>query len=326
MATSNQHVPRVSIGVPVYNGENFLADALDSVLAQTFDDFELVVSDNASTDRTEEICRDYAARDPRVRVFRNAENLGAARNYNLTFEHARGRYFKWLAHDDALTPECLARCVAVLDADPTVVLCHGYVRIIDGDGRTIGRYQGSLAAARADSPVERFGELVRNDQRCTEIFGLVRSDALARTPLIGAYIASDRILRAELALHGRFEIVERPLFVCREHDGRSVVAMPAHHLRAAWFDPRAAGRKVFPHWRVIREYVRCVRRSPVDAGQKRACYARVARWPGVPHNAARLMSDIVIAARPESWRLLYRLSGAAVPWFEVREEEEATTP
>ena len=96
--------PRVSIGLPVYNGDNYLAETLDSILAQTFTDFELIISDNGSTDRTEAICRRYAAQDHRVRYVRNPSNLGAARNYKRAFELARGEYFKWNGHDDPLAP------------------------------------------------------------------------------------------------------------------------------------------------------------------------------------------------------------------------------
>src|SRR4051794_3298661 len=92
--------PKLSIGLPVYNGENFLAHAVDSILAQDFRDFELIISDNASTDRTAEICRGYAESDPRVRYVRFETNQGGSRNFCYVFELARGEYFKWAAHDD----------------------------------------------------------------------------------------------------------------------------------------------------------------------------------------------------------------------------------
>ena len=134
-------VPRVSIGMPVYNGENFLAEALDSMLAQTFVDFELIISDNASTDRTKAICRDYAARDRRIRYHRVDDNQGATWNFNHTFELARGEYFKWAAHDDLCDPTFVARCVEVLDSDPTVICCHTQTRHIDIHGNILWDYR-----------------------------------------------------------------------------------------------------------------------------------------------------------------------------------------
>ena len=130
--------PTVSIGLAVYNGENYLALAIESVLAQTFTDFELIISDNASTDHTPEICAEYAAKDNRIRYHRNSSNIGATRNENLTFAMSRGKYFRWLGHDDLCAPDQLAACVAVLESDPTVVLCHSEVVEIDDDGNRTG--------------------------------------------------------------------------------------------------------------------------------------------------------------------------------------------
>ncbi|MEO1346882.1 MAG: glycosyltransferase family A protein, partial [Pseudomonadota bacterium] len=113
---SNQS-PRVTIGVPVYNGDAYLAEALDSILNQTFTDFEVIISDNASTDGTEQICRDYAARDDRVRYIRQEKNLGAAPNFNLLVPIARGEYFKWAASDDLIAPEFLNYCVEALEKE-----------------------------------------------------------------------------------------------------------------------------------------------------------------------------------------------------------------
>src|SRR3972149_8539793 len=92
--------PRVSVGLPVFNGEQFLRQALDSVLAQTYPGFELIISDNASTDRTQDICEAYATRDKRIQYYRQSKNVGGGRNYNFVFEVSNGEYFKWLAHDD----------------------------------------------------------------------------------------------------------------------------------------------------------------------------------------------------------------------------------
>lgn len=129
--------PRVSIGLPVYNGDNYLIETLDSILAQTYADFELIICDNASTDGTAEICRTYAVQDDRIRYFRNETNVGAARNYNLTWEHARGEYFKWVAHDDPCAPQLIERCVAALDSMPDVIMAYGRTILIDARGDII---------------------------------------------------------------------------------------------------------------------------------------------------------------------------------------------
>src|SRR6185295_20414870 len=96
--------PRVSIGLPVFNGEQLLRQAVDSLLAQTFSDFELVISDNGSTDGTEAICREYAARDSRIRYLREPENRGGSWNFSRLPPLARGEYFRWSCHDDICEP------------------------------------------------------------------------------------------------------------------------------------------------------------------------------------------------------------------------------
>src|SRR5215469_6919606 len=111
----NMSNPKVSIGMPVYNGANYLRSSVPSLLAQDYEDFELLISDNASTDETESICRELAESDGRIRYFRNERNVGAAQNYNKVFRLASGTFFKWAAHDDECHPTMLRRCVEVLE-------------------------------------------------------------------------------------------------------------------------------------------------------------------------------------------------------------------
>ncbi len=268
--------PRVSVGLPVYNGERYLEQALQSLLAQTFEDFELIVSDNGSTDATPAICRDYAGRDPRVRYLRSPENRGAAWNFNHVFARARGEYFKWAAHDDLCLPALLERCVAVLDADPGAALCYSRCRRLDGGGR-LGRVYDD---GPFDEPLasERFRRLVSEPHRCLAVFGLVRREVLARTPRIGAYVGSDRNLLAELGLHGTLRQVEEILFVRRDHPGNSMVSYANDRELIAWFDPRLVGKGEYPMHRVVREYARAVRRAPLAEEERERCLGHLRAW------------------------------------------------
>src|SRR5438105_14597753 len=137
--------PAISIGMPVRNGEKYVSQAIDSLLAQTFTDFELIICDNASTDRTERICREYAAKDGRIRYHRNERDIGPAQNYTRCFGLARGTYFRWHAHDDVCEPTYLARCLAVLQRDPSVINCHSLTRVIDERGQTLRDYTYRVA-------------------------------------------------------------------------------------------------------------------------------------------------------------------------------------
>src|SRR5678816_531573 len=128
--------PRVSIGLPVYNGEKYLARALHSLVSQDFEDFELIISDNASTDSTEAICRELAAKDRRIRYYRNETNIGATKNYNRVFELAHGEFFKWASHDDECHSSLVRRCVEQFDqASPSTVLVYPKADIIDDLGQ-----------------------------------------------------------------------------------------------------------------------------------------------------------------------------------------------
>ena len=193
----NPGSPRVSIGMPVYNGERYLATAIESILAQTFPDFELIISDNASTDRTEEICRSYATRDTRIRYYRNEQNLGSNRNFNQAFGLATCPYFMWAAHDDLRAPDFVARCVNALDANPDVVLAYSKTTSIDENGDPLPDFEKSSFRTNSLRPSIRFHDLVRSAHWCFQVLGMFRASVLAQTLLLGAYTSADYVLLAE---------------------------------------------------------------------------------------------------------------------------------
>ncbi len=275
--------PRVSIGLPVFNGENYLADALQSLIDQSYADVEIVVSDNASTDRTEEICRRFAAIDSRIRYHRQAQNLGAARNYNAVFAESRGNLFKWAAHDDICHPDFIMECVKALDEDPSAVLAYPLHHIINGSGATIGEGASCPDLSSSERPV-RLKAALAPDETLGEppwsVFGLMRRDALLKTRLHGSYVGSDRILMAELALLGPFSEVSERLFLNREHGDRSI-RMPTSdgfHPRTSWFDSSQVGKRVMPNWRRLKELIAAVLRTPMGLCERLSCLGVVAGW------------------------------------------------
>lgn len=270
--------PLVSIGMPVFNGENFLGETLASILGQTVGDLELIISDNASTDATEAICRD-AARDPRVRYVRNPRNLGAAANYNAVLRLARAPYFKWAAHDDQLAPDFLARSLDTLQANPDAVLCVTGGRRLDQEGRELLRWNSPLHGTEAASPSVRFGAVVRTF-RCdwTEIFGLSRRAAMARTMGHRSFRGTDIAILAELALLGRFARIDEPLFVHREHQGRYYrTADSDPDACLAWYDPTWRGDPVWHKWALYRSHLEAVARQPLTPAERLRCRVQAAR-------------------------------------------------
>ena len=287
--------PVVSLGLPVYNGENYLKQAVQSITTQTFIDFELIISDNGSTDNTESICREVAAADNRVRYVRLDQNLGAAWNFNHTVELARGEYFKWVAHDDMIAPEYLQVCVNALNGREERVAAFTHARIIDDQGKTL-RQKLDLSHSEETNPATRFRYSICIEHSCLAIFGLIRTNILRRTPMIAPYVGSDRVLLAELGLRGPFVEIKQPLFFHREHSERSTRAEPSLQQRAAWFDPSRAGKMTFPHWRIWREYSGSVRRAPLSTGRRIACLFQIVRW--LRWHYKDLWRDIVFHLKP----------------------------
>lgn len=239
-------MPTVSIGLPVYNGEKYLRQAIESILNQDFSDFELIISDNASTDATEKICRSFAAQDRRLRYIRQENNLGAAPNYNLLVELARGPYFKWQAHDDNLLPSFLSQCMTAMQLNPDAVLAYPMTSVIDGSGDEIGLFDDGLALPQS-TPHERLqGYLRQNFMRhrglCNPIFGIIRINELRRTRLIQDFLASDLILLAHLALLGKFVALPDVLFERRVHPGISTAAQESNADLRRWFNTSAKSR------------------------------------------------------------------------------------
>ena len=284
----NLHSPRVSIGLPIYNGQRFAAQAIESMLGQTFGDFELVISDNASTDATQDLCLAYAARDRRIRYHRNPENIGANRNFNRVAELARAPYFRWAAHDDLVAPKFLERCVEVLDADPSIVLCHTRTMQVDAEGKPLTEEARRWLMDNAplnDPPrrldsvrtARRFYDLLLRTRWCFEIFGVIRREPLLRTGLQGSFYGADKVVLASLSLMGRFHEVPEELFLRRCHSDQSTSIRSAA-ARAVWSNPKNRKRVVVPQIECLRGYVDAVKSTALFAPERLACTFVLGRY------------------------------------------------
>lgn len=278
--------PNLSVGLPVFNGEKYLRQALDSILNQTYKPFELIISDNASTDKTQKICQEYAGMDDRIKYFRNKSNIGAPGNYNLTFRLSRGKYFKWTAYDDLLAPEYLEKCVKVLDTDSSVVLCHSLVGCIDENGILVGDYDSrTLHRISSAKPHERFRDLISPKNTCWAIHAVMRSSSLRKTHLHGDYLDADRNLLAELGLMGRFYEIPEHLFFRRDHPQAytrvyySKQGVCNYRAQLFWWTGRKETRVlVLPHWKNFLEYFISINRVRLKLYERLLCYREIGRW------------------------------------------------
>jgi glycosyltransferase involved in cell wall biosynthesis len=297
----------LSVGLFVYNGERYIQETLDSILNQTFTDFELIISDNASTDRTGEISQAYAGRDDRIRYYRGEKNMGAGWNIRRVYELATGKYFKWAAADDILEPDFLRQCVEVLESDPDYVVAYAKTKEVDENGTFIQNYVTPMKTDSND-PVARFREMLLPLHMCYQIFGVMRMSALRQLPPQGSYVNSDGVLLAQMSLLGRFYEVPEHLFVSRRHSEQSMRTLPIRLTQPRfrltdrsctlpcpeWWDPAKSRTITFPEFRQLREYFMSIYRVPLSAGQKLRCYFMLLPWIRI--HFRRMLKDLIIAA------------------------------
>jgi glycosyltransferase involved in cell wall biosynthesis len=269
--------PALTIGMPVYNGERFLREAIDSILAQTFEDFVLVVSDNASTDRTLEIVKEYAVADPRVVLLREETNQGAAWNFNRVFAECRTPFFKWASSDDVLAPTCVERCLAALADAPSVVLSFPRTAWIDDEGKHHGVTVDAITTPEDAPAYKRLSRVVGNIVYGNVPYAVIRSDAMRRTRLHGNYPSADIVLIGELALVGAFREVPEVLFYRRDHEGMSWRSNPSPEAISHWYDPssKPVSNESMQVFRGYLAGIRHARLSPVDRALAYAAFLAV---------------------------------------------------
>jgi Glycosyl transferase family 2 len=318
--------PRLSVGLPVYNGEQYLAASLDALLGQTYGDFELIISDNASTDRTADICWHYQKLDSRVRYVRQPRNLGAAANHHFVFQESQGELFKWASADDLYAPQLLQCGVDALDEFPEVVLAHSYTAAIDANGSVTQALEYPLATGSRLAP-ERFRSMLfgsgEDDEgliRADDQYGVIRAHVLRRILPQGSYYHSDRTMMAAVSLHGPFYQTPEWLYFRRDHAGRPQHACRTVRTWCANLDPRRADRRLHPTARLVLEYplgyLLAIRAAPLSSADRRACYAHLVRWSMV--RAAAAGRARALAARGSS--SLRRVVSDASPAIADRRE------
>ncbi len=265
----------VSIGIPVYNGERFLKETLDSLLAQTFEDLEIIISDNASTDQTESICRFYTEKDSRIRYVKNQRNMGAAYNYNHTFELSSGKYFKWAAADDLCAPNYIEKCVASLERRSEVVLCYSRATLIDEYGQCI-RQANIDPNLDLPSVTSRFHRGVCNISHCNAVLGVIRTDILKKTRLIQNFTPSDKVLLLELLLYGPFIELSEYLFFRRLHPAASG-HIKTIEAQQEFYDPETKGKIFLFAWNFLFQKLMIVKDAPFGPSQKMRMFLSIAR-------------------------------------------------
>jgi glycosyltransferase involved in cell wall biosynthesis len=206
---------RVSIGMPAYNRGSTITRAIESVLAQTFGDFELIVSDNASTDETEDVCRRYAARDARIRYTRHPGPIGGFPNFQFVLDAARAPYFMWLPPDDYALPRLLERAVAVLDTHADVVCCVPQIEFLGDDGR---RWPAEGTFPLVGTLAENLWRFLYDPRDNSRFYGLYRRDVLRRVLPPSGYHAFDWTISVGTLMAGKHWELDEILLVREASD------------------------------------------------------------------------------------------------------------
>lgn len=287
--------PRLTIGVPVFNGGKYIDDALRSIAGQDFDDMEVVVSDNCSSDSTEMICRDYADRDSRFRYVRHGQNRGGVWNVNYLVRVARGDFFKWSYYDDRLRPGYVQACMeALVSAGSGVVAAHSRVVVIDQDGDFLEERADSDLGLEHPAPHERVRRLLRQLAGQLE-FAVVRTDALRATRGIEPFIGSELALLTSLLIRGAAVQVPEQLLELRRHPDQYGAT---RLTEGAWYAYEHQRGRLLPFTWLNVELTRAVLRSNVSVDEKARCvHAVLAGWT-IPRWRA-VAGDL--KALPQTW-------------------------
>lgn len=295
--------PRLSIGLPVYNGERYLAESLNALLGQTFENFELIISDNDSTDGTADICNQYMKQDQRIRYTRQPRNIGCAPNHNFVFGESRGEFFCWASCDDLYARDLLRRCVNALDEHPDAVLAAAWTAAVDGEGHLTQALEYPLATEDPSAP-RRFRSMLFGSEdygliRADDDYGVIRADVLRKAAPHNSYHHADKALMIELALHGRFHHEREWMYFRRDHSERALNANPTVRSWCSNMDPRRADALRHPVARLYAEYlwgyVAAIRRAPLSAADRSACYRHLGGWVA---SRARKQGGTVAAEQP----------------------------
>jgi glycosyltransferase involved in cell wall biosynthesis len=272
--------PRISVGLPVFNGERYLAESLESLRTQTLTQIEVIISDNGSTDSTVDIAEDYCRQDSRFRLIRQPTNRGGAFNHNFVIDEARAPYFKWASHDDVCESAMLEKLVDALEANPQAALAYSDVQYIDAEGKAQNCLRRSLQIDH-EHPHRRLRQYFRYyayPKEANAIIGVIRTDVLRNTSRLGAYPSSDLVLMAELALAGRFVHVPEVLFYRRKHSHQSTVENKSARDIAIWFDPRNQAWQSAYWWPLLNGYRLGIRHSSLNGLAKLRCNGELLKW------------------------------------------------
>jgi len=271
--------PLVSVGVPIFNEESYIRQTLDSLLSQDYENLELIISDNASTDGTSAICQEISEKDRRVRYIRAETNEGAIKNFNNAFYHSSGTYFMWAGGHDLWASSFISRAVSLLESDSSVILAYPETMLIDAAGQKVRKVPDEMDT-RDMASVDRYLKFISRVHWCNMIHGLFRSEVIRNSGMFRSVWGPDILLLAELSLRGEFAQIPEILFYRRENrpdEQRATEAESTKRYLATLegVNGKAVDDQVLDKWTDLRAAIlRTVKESELNLPDKLNAYVR----------------------------------------------------
>jgi len=262
----------LTIGLPVYNGARYISQTIKSIISQSFTDFNLLITDNASTDMTKAICEEYVRMDSRIRYHRHKINMGVSKNWNYIARQANSKYFKWASANDLIHDTMLEKCVAILEEREDVVLCYPKTTLINEEGMELTKFEDNLDIMH-DDPVIRFIELFKRLKLNNAQNGIIRTSVLKKTKLEGLFIGGDIPFMAELILHGKFYEYPEYLFSRRLSADASTLSQDIETLSKIYSPSKTLGS--YQRSRFYLDLLHRVQRTKIILKSKLSLYKHI---------------------------------------------------
>jgi glycosyltransferase involved in cell wall biosynthesis len=296
--------PFVSFGIPVRNGEGHIEKLIDSILQQTFQDFEIVIADNLSTDKTPQILRSYALQDHRFNCVFNEENIGQIENFNRVFKLSRGKYFRWIGVDDWLEPSYTEECVNLMENDPNVIGVTTYT-VMHQKGGFEHRFEYKGERLESVKSSRRFSRMMwllsKGLLYLSPLSAFFRREALTKTHLFQIAPDTDLIMAAEVSLVGPFRHINKHLV----HRWRPLTAPTKRIEMYKRYHPTRYKEVQHSYWKACKKIASMIWDTPLTMGQKLICSFALIKFflVKLPRETARKLKLLILQILPKGSRL-----------------------
>ncbi len=253
--------PLISVGMPVYNEEKYLRESVESILNQDYCNFELIISDNASSDKTEQFCLEFAQKDHRIKYIRNKKNLGTVNNFHQVFKEATGDFFMFAGGHDLWTPDFLSVCLKTLQNSSSAVVSYASTVLIDEFSNQIKK-EISFYDTRGSDIVTQFLYVLWGPMN--PVYGLMRMSAMKKVRMNPQFIGGDLIILIELSFLGRFAYNPDVVWYRRMQHGEETQKQKVKRYQNTLFSKSKSFFDILPYIRIPIELIKAIFKAKIS--------------------------------------------------------------